>query len=100
MYVESDFLFALTKPSDWLKADAEAALEEYDVHTSLTTYNGFLFLTATAFIDEYGLTPNEAVQTGNAHTRSKPIISTDRAYDAVGVELVPLDTVNDVANSE
>ena len=36
------FCFALTKPSDWLKADAEAALEEYDVHTSLTTYNEFL----------------------------------------------------------
>jgi len=124
MYVESDFLFALTKPSDWLKADAEAALEEYDVHTSLTAYNEFLvyfydpeaaeytlpvtelipnllelvpvcpeadeaaLLTATAFIDESGLTPTDAVHAGIAHTRGEPILSTNTAYDAVGVERV------------
>jgi len=136
MYVESDFLFALAKPSDWLKANAEAALEEYDVHTSLTTYNEFLvyfynpeaaeytlpvtelipnllelvpvrpeadeeaLLTATAFIDEYGLTPTDAIHAGLAHTRDEPILSTDTAYDAVGVDRVPLDDVDDSASSE
>jgi len=42
MYIESDFLFALAKPSDWVKTDAEATLKEYGVRTSLTTYNEFL----------------------------------------------------------
>ncbi|NHX37867.1 MULTISPECIES: PIN domain-containing protein [Halolamina] len=42
MFVESDFLFALAKPTDWLQADAEAALETADVHTSIATYAEFL----------------------------------------------------------
>lgn len=31
MYVESDFLFALAKPEDWLKENAKAALESEEV---------------------------------------------------------------------
>jgi len=136
MYVESEFLFALAKPSDWLKADAEAALAEYDVHTSLMTYTEFLvyfydpeeaeymlpvtalipnllelvpvhseadeqaLLTATAFIDEYGLTPTDAVHAGIAQARGEPVLSTDTAYDAVGIDRVPLDEVDDAADSE
>jgi predicted nucleic acid-binding protein len=42
MYVETDFLFALAKPDDWLRAEALAALEETDVHTSLLAYAEFL----------------------------------------------------------
>ena len=42
MYVESDFLFALAKPSDWLKADAKAAVDTEDVHTSITAYTEYL----------------------------------------------------------
>jgi predicted nucleic acid-binding protein len=42
MYVESDFLFALAKPEDWLKENATAALESEDVYTSLTAYTEFL----------------------------------------------------------
>ena len=42
MYVESDFLFALAKPEDWLKENAKAALESEDVYTSLTAYTEFL----------------------------------------------------------
>jgi len=42
MYVESDFLFALAKPEDWLKAHATAALESEDIYTSLTAYTEFL----------------------------------------------------------
>ncbi|MXR40503.1 PIN domain-containing protein [Halobaculum sp. WSA2] len=129
MYVESDFLFALAKPSDWLKADAEAALDEYDVHTSIATYVEFLvyfydekdaeytlpvtqvipnllelipvqpdehedaLLAATAFIDEEELTPFDAVHAGIAHVEGESVLSTDRAYDSVGVERIPLDEV-------
>ena len=129
MYVESDFLFALAKPSDWLKADAEAALDEYDVHTTIATYAEFLvyfydendaeytlpvtqvipnllelvpvqpdehedaLLAATAFIDEEELTPFDAVHAGIAHVEGKSVLSTDRAYDSVGVERIPLDEV-------
>ena len=32
MYVESDFLFALAKPEDWLKDHATATLESEDVY--------------------------------------------------------------------
>lgn len=42
MFVESDFLFALAKPADWLKADAEAALEDEEVYTSIVSYAEFL----------------------------------------------------------
>jgi predicted nucleic acid-binding protein len=42
MFVESDFLFALAKPEDWLKEDAQAALDAGDVHTSVTAYAEFL----------------------------------------------------------
>ncbi|WP_348611652.1 PIN domain-containing protein [Halobaculum rarum] len=129
MYVESDFLFALAKPSDWLKADAEVALDEYDIHTSIATYTEFLvyfydeaageytlpvtevipnllelvpvrpdehedaLLAAAAFIDEEELTPFDAVHAGIAHIEGEAVLSTDRAYDSVGVERVPLDEV-------
>jgi predicted nucleic acid-binding protein len=42
MYVEADFLFALAKPDDWLKEEAETLLEEHDVHTSAIAYAEFL----------------------------------------------------------
>jgi len=42
MYVETDFLFAIAKPDDWLKAEATAAAETQDVHTSLLAYAEFL----------------------------------------------------------
>lgn len=39
MYVETDFLLALAKPSDWLQNRALAALDEHtDIHTSIATY--------------------------------------------------------------
>lgn len=42
MFVESDFLFALAKPSDWLKADAKSAVDDGAVHTSIAAYTEFL----------------------------------------------------------
>lgn len=42
MYVETDFLFALAKPDDWLKEESYTALEREDVHTSILAYAEFL----------------------------------------------------------
>lgn len=42
MYVESDLLFALAKDSDWLKADAKAAIDAEEVHTSIIAYTEYL----------------------------------------------------------
>ncbi len=42
MYVESDLLFALAKDTDWLKADAKAAVDAEEVHTSIIAYTEYL----------------------------------------------------------
>lgn len=127
MFVESDFLFALAKPDDWLKPDAKAAVEAKDVHTSVTAYTEFLvyfydqetgeytvpaadlvpnllelvavqptehedaLLAASAFIDDHGLTPFDAVHAGIAHLEGETVLSSEQDYDAVGIERVPLD---------
>jgi predicted nucleic acid-binding protein len=42
MYVETDLLFALATPDDWLQPEAGGALEREDIHTSLPSYAEFL----------------------------------------------------------
>jgi predicted nucleic acid-binding protein len=42
VYVESDLLFALAKDTDWLKADARAAVDAEEVHTSIVAYTEYL----------------------------------------------------------
>lgn len=51
MYVETDFLLALAKQSDWLQENAVAALEEYEVTTSIVAYAEFLLLAEDYDID-------------------------------------------------
>ncbi|GAA0511037.1 PIN domain-containing protein [Halorubrum aquaticum] len=41
-YVETDFLFAVAKPDDWLSEEVEAVLGERTVETSLLAYAEFL----------------------------------------------------------
>ena len=38
VYVETDFLLALAKDTDWLQESAEAALDEHEVETSALSY--------------------------------------------------------------
>ena len=38
VYVETDFLLALAKDTDWLQESAEAALDEHEVETSAFSY--------------------------------------------------------------
>jgi predicted nucleic acid-binding protein len=46
VYVETDFLVALAKDSDWLKENAEEVLrdEDFEVSTSILAYAEFLLL--------------------------------------------------------
>ncbi|OYR38542.1 MULTISPECIES: hypothetical protein [unclassified Halorubrum] len=50
-YVETDFLFAVTKPDDWLSEEVEAVLAEESVETSLLAYAEFL---VAAYTEEDG----------------------------------------------
>lgn len=43
--VETDFLFAVAKPDDWLAEEVEAVLAEESVETSLLAYAEFLVAT-------------------------------------------------------
>jgi predicted nucleic acid-binding protein len=56
MYVETDFLLALAKESDWLKPEAEAALADHDVETSILAYAEFLLV-----VDDYEIDRVRAV---------------------------------------
>ena len=126
MYVETDFLFALAKPDDWLKTEASAALEREDVHTSLLAYAEFLVaayeegegfdfdvsrtvanllelvpvrpeadehavLAAATYLEEHDMTPFDALHAGIAATRGERILASDRAFDTLDVERVPLE---------
>jgi predicted nucleic acid-binding protein len=126
MYVETDFLFALAKPDDWLNEGAIAALEREDVHTSLLAYAEFLVATydagegfdfdvphtvanllelvpvrpeadehavlaAATYLEEHDMTPFDALHAGIAATRNERILASDRAFDDLDVERVPLE---------
>lgn len=47
-------------------------------------------LAAAAFIEEDDLTSFDALHAGLAATRDERVLSTERDYDAVGVDRVPL----------
>jgi predicted nucleic acid-binding protein len=53
VYVETDFLIALAKDSDWLKDNAESVLQDEDteVSTSILAYAEFLLLAEKYGID-------------------------------------------------
>jgi predicted nucleic acid-binding protein len=124
-YVETDFLLALAKDADWLKDSAEDALEEYDVVTSPHSYLEVLLirerhefdyiklfsnmldlvpvdteeerqivLKAVNFFEE-GMTAFDAFHAATAETRGRPILSSDKAYEDVDSELIPLEPNTD-----
>lgn len=122
IYVETDFLLALAKDSDWLQAEAETALEEHEVATSALSYVEFLLLAerydvdrvravsnlldlvpvvpdahtdailkGVQYQDEYGMTDFDALHAGMADTWDAPVLGSDRAYDELPVERIPLE---------
>jgi predicted nucleic acid-binding protein len=69
VYVETDFLTALIKPTKHEDA----------------------VLAAAAFIDEYGLTPFDALHAGLVTTSEERLLSTEQDYDTVGLERISLE---------
>jgi predicted nucleic acid-binding protein len=49
-------------------------------------------LAAAAFLDEYDLTPFDALHAGLATTGDERVLSTEQDYDAVGLDRIPLGT--------
>lgn len=120
-YVETDFLLALAKDSDWLKDRAEEKLEERDVVTSTYSYLEILLIRERHEFDyiklfsnmldvvpveteeerqivlkavnyfEEGMTSFDAFHAATAETRGLPILSSDKAYEDVDSERLPLE---------
>jgi len=125
VYVETDFLLALAKESDWLQGTAEDALAEHDVETSPFSYLELLLageryefdhvplvanllelvpvgdedekqvvLKAVNYYDE-GMTPFDAFHAATAETRGTAVLSSERDYEEIEVERVPLEPTDD-----
>ena len=124
-YVETDFLLALIKDSDWLQGQAEQALEEHDVVTSSYTYLELLLIRErhefeyvklfSNMLDivpaetdaehqivlkavqyfEDGMTAFDSFHAATAETRGHPILGSDKAYDDVDPERLSLEPNSD-----
>lgn len=124
-YVETDFLLALAKDSDWLKDRAENLLEEHDVVTSSYAYLEVLLIRERHEFDyiklfsnmldivpveteeekqivlkavnyfEEGMTAFDSFHAATAETRGYPILGSDNAYEDVDAERLPLEPDTD-----
>jgi len=80
--------------------DREAAEYEIDAPRAITNLLELVpvvpddhedaVLAAAAFIDEYDLTPCDALHAGLVATSSERVLSTEQDYDTVGIDRVPL----------
>jgi len=124
-FVETDFLLAIAKADDWLQDRAEDVLADQDVVTSPFSYLEILLvfdreeydyvrlfanlldivpvdsdeerqivLKAVSYYDD-GMTPFDAFHAATAETRALPIISSDKAYQEVDPERIPLEPDSD-----
>lgn len=121
VFVETDFLLAIAKDDDWLQERSEDVLDEREVVTSPFAYLELLIvlerhqfdyvrlfanlldvvpvgsedeqqivLKAVAYFED-GMTPFDAFHAATAETRGLPILSSDKAYDDVDPERLPLE---------
>lgn len=125
VYVETDFLLALIKDSDWLQARAENALDEHEVVTSSYAYLELLLIRErhefkyiklfSNMLDivpvetdaerqivlkavqyfEDGMTAFDSFHAATAETRGHPILGSDKAYDDVDPERISLEPTDD-----
>ncbi|QCC59468.1 PIN domain nuclease [Natrinema thermotolerans] len=126
MYVETDFLLALLKDSDWLQAEAKAALDEHEVETSILAYAELFLLLddydvdrvraisnlvelvpvrpeehsqavlkAVKYQDEYGMTNFDSLHAGMVDTWETPVLGSERDYDDLEIERIPLEPTNE-----
>jgi predicted nucleic acid-binding protein len=126
-FVETDFLLALAKDDDWLQEPAEAVLERRNVVTSPLAYLELLIvlerhefdfvrlfanlldivpvrsqeekqvvLKAVTYFED-GMTPFDSFHAGTAETQRVPILSSDKAYEDIDADRIPLeaDTENE-----
>ena len=125
VYVETDFLLALAKDSGWLQGSAEGALVEYDIETAPFSYLELLLareryefdyvplvanllelvpvrneeekqvvLKAVNYYDE-GMTPFDAFHAATAETRGMDVLSSEKDYEEIEVERVPLEPTDE-----
>jgi len=121
VFVETDFLLALAKDDDWLQERAENVLEKREIVTSPFAYLEMLIvlerhqfdyvrlfsnlldvvpvgdedeqqivLKAVAYFED-GMTPFDAFHAATAETRGLPILSSDKAYEGVDPDRIPLE---------
>jgi len=125
VYVETDFLLALIKDSDWLQDSAENALDEHEVVTSSYAYLELLLIRErhefeyiklfSNMLDivpvetdaerqivlkavqyfEDGMTAFDSFHAATAETRGHPILGSDKAYDDVDPERISLEPTDD-----
>jgi len=125
VYVETDFLLALAKDSDWLQGSAEEALDEYEVETSPVSYLELLlareryefdYVTLVANLLELvpvqdqeekqivlkavnyydeGMTPFDAFHAGTTETRGMAVLSSEKDYADIEVARVPLESTEE-----
>ncbi len=121
VYVETDFLLALIKDSDWLQDRAENALDEHEVVTSSYAYLELLLIRerhefeyiklVSNMLDlvpvetdaerqivlkavqyfEDGMTAFDSFHAATAETRGHAILGSDKAYDDVDAERISLE---------
>jgi predicted nucleic acid-binding protein len=125
VYVETDFLLALAKDTDWLQESAEAALDEYEVETSAFSYLEVILARERYEFDyvplvanllelvpvrdeeetqvvlkavnyyEEGMTPFDAFHAATAETRGMGVLSSENDYDGIEVERTPLEPTDE-----
>lgn len=120
-FVETDFLIALVKDDDWLQERAEEVLDEQEIVTSPFSYLELLIVLERHEFDyirlfanlldivpvddveeqqivlkavtyfEGGMTPFDSFHAATAETRGLPILSSDKAYEGVDPDRLPLE---------
>ncbi|APX98445.1 twitching motility protein PilT [Natronorubrum daqingense] len=121
--VETDFLLALAKDTDWLQGSAEDALGEYDVKTHLVSRlllareryefdyvplvanllelvpvrdeeETQVVLNGVNYYDE-GMTPFDAFHAATTETREMDVLSSEKDSEDIEVERVPLEPTDE-----
>jgi len=125
VYVETDFLLALAKDSDWLQGSAEVALDEYEVETSVFSYLELVLARERYEFDyvplvanllelvpvrdeeekqvvlkavnyyDEGMTPFDAFHAATAETRRIDVLSSEKDYEHIEVSRVPLEPTDE-----
>ena len=125
VYVETDFLLALAKDSDWLQGPAEDALETYEVETSAFSYLELVLARERYEFDyvplvanllelvpvrdeeekqvvlkavnyyEERMTPFDAFHAATVETRSMDVLSSEKDYENIEVARIPLEPTDD-----